>query len=373
VRFRYDDEHDELRRGIRRLLDAGAGPTAVLALAEAGESYDPALLARLVGEIGLYSLALPERFGGAGFGLVELGIAFHEAGRALLRAPLLATAVASELLVGCGEDRRVPELLAAVAEGKTAIAAAVHEPGTGWTSVPATIAARGGAGWELTGRKEWVLDGDSRDVLVVSAGTPDGPSLFLVEAGGPGVTREAVPSFDLSQRVARVDLAGCPAQLLGEAGAAGAVIERARSIALALLAAEQTGIAERCLEMARDWALRREQFGRPIGSFQAVKHKLAGVRLELEAAISASMYALWAADAGPAELPAAARIAAVTCGEAAVLSAGENIQVHGGIGATWEHPAHLYLRRALLDRLLFGDAQTHLAELAERVTEIAER
>jgi alkylation response protein AidB-like acyl-CoA dehydrogenase len=371
VRFRYDDEHDELRRSLRRLLDASAGPEAVLAAADSGQGYDLRLLTRLADEIGVYGLAVPEGLGGAGYGQVELGVVFHEAGRALLRAPLLANTLASSLLACFPEDKSVRALLPEVATGRTAVSFAVHEPGAGWSTRPTTTAVLRGGGWELTGRKDWVLDGDVCAVLVVAATTAAGPTLFLADTTGPGVTRETVPTVDLSRQVAQVELAACGAELVGTDGGAAEVLERGRALALALLAAEQTGIAERCLETATEWALQRQQFGQPIGSFQAIKHKLADARLELEAAVSASMYALWAADSAPDQLATAARIAAVTCGEAAVLSAGECIQVHGGIGVTWEHHAHLYLRRALLDQRLFGDVQTHLAGLAEQVDEIA--
>ena len=368
MQFRFSDEHEELRRGLRRLLEGSGGPAS-----EPDEPLDDSLIKRLVDELGVYALAVPEDRGGAGFGFVELGVVFHEAGRALLRAPLLSTTLATVLLtdqaVGSAADR---ELVASVAAGALSAAAAIHDP----TAVTATTSRSGPDGggdagrWELTGTADWVLDGASAQLLVVAATTPSGPALFTVEPEGSGVAVERVTTTDPSRRVATIHLERCAARMVVEDAAA--ALDRARSIALVLLAAEQTGIAEACLEVAADWARQREQFGRPIGSFQAIKHKLADVRLELEAALSASMYALWAADSSPAELPVAARIAAVTCGEAAVRSAQENIQVHGGIGATWEHPAHLYLRRALLDRLLFGDTQSHLAELANEVDRIAE-
>jgi alkylation response protein AidB-like acyl-CoA dehydrogenase len=358
VQFRFGDEHEELRRGLRRLLEGAGAPTS-----DPDEPIDAPLVKRLVDEVGVFALAVPEEYGGAGFGFVELGVVFHEAGRSLLRAPLLSTTLASVLLTS--HACRDPDLVGAIAAGTRSTAAAIHDP-------ESVTAATGGGGWELSGTADWVLDGASAQTLVVAARTPSGLALFTVDASSHGVTAESVTTTDPSRRVARVRFERSPAQLAGRDGDATGALERTRSIALALLAAEQTGIAEVCLEVAAAWARQREQFGRPIGSFQAIKHKLANVRLELEAAVSASMYALWAADSSAGELAVAARIAAVTCGEAAVLSAQENIQVHGGIGATWEHPAHLYLRRALLDRLLFGDAQAHLAELANEVDRIAE-
>ena len=211
-------------------------------------------------------------------------------------------------------------------------------------------------------------DGAQAGLFVVSATSPDGPALFAVEAGAPGLAAEPVATIDVSRRFARLRLDGTPATPLAVPDALAAV-RRARDLGLALLSADHVGVAQRCLEMAVGWAKEREQFGQPIGSFQAIKHKLASVRLELEAAESACMYALWAARGAPDEFAAAARIAAYTCGAAALLAASENIQVHGGIGATWEHPAHVYLRRATAGRRLLADPQALLEDLAQVVEE----
>jgi alkylation response protein AidB-like acyl-CoA dehydrogenase len=236
-----------------------------------------------------------------------------------------------------------------------------------WHDLPRTTATPDGDGWVLSGAKNWVLDGATAGLLVVSAMTAAGPSLFRVAADAPGVTVQPVETVDPTRRIARVDLAGAPATLLGAEGDARAVLDDARDRAVVLLAAEQVGVAERCLETATEYAKTRVQFGRPIGSFQAVKHKLATVLLEVEAATSAMMYGLWVADRRPAELAEVACIAGSTCGEAALLAAGENIQVHGGMGVTWEHSAHLFLRRATVSRQLLGDPQSHLERLAGRI------
>jgi alkylation response protein AidB-like acyl-CoA dehydrogenase len=226
---------------------------------------------------------------------------------------------------------------------------------------------RTSGGWTLTGHKNWVLDGHTARLLVVSAVTDRGTSLFLVDTEAPGLQRAPVDTVDPTRKAAVLELTAVPAEPLGMEGDGDAVLRRTLDIGLVLLAAEQTGIAQRCLDMAGEYARQREQFDRPIGMFQAIKHKLADVLLEVEAATSALMYALWAADHHPAELPAVAAIAASTCADAALLAAGENIQVHGGMGATWEHPAHLYLRRATTNRLLLGDPQEHLERLAVHI------
>ena len=209
-------------------------------------------------------------------------------------------------------------------------------------------------------------DGAQAGLFVVSATAPDGPALFLVEAGAPGLAAQPVETIDISRRFARLHLDRTPATPLAVPHTVAAV-RRARDLGLALLSADHVGVAQRCLDMAVAWAKEREQFGQAIGSFQAIKHKLASVRLELEAAESACLYALWAARQAPDEFATAARIAAHTCGAAALLAAAENIQVHGGIGATWEHPAHVYLRRATAARRLLADPQALLEDLAKVV------
>ncbi len=371
MRFRFDPEHDELRQVIRRLLGESAGPAAVIALADEPAACDPRLTAGLA-EIGVYGLGVPERFGGAGFGMLELGVVFQEAGRAALGAPLLSPVLAADLLLQAaqsdvaGADGLAGAMLARIAAGELVAAPAIAEGPLGWDAVPATAATAGRPGWTLAGAKDWVQDGTQAGLFVVSAASPEGPALFAVEAGAPGVAVEPVATVDVSRRFARLRLDGAPAIPLAVPDALAAV-RRARDLGLALLSADHVGVAQRCLDMAVGWAKEREQFGQAIGSFQAIKHKLASVRLELEAAESACLYALWAAQGSPGEFATAARIAAYTCGEAALLAASENIQVHGGIGATWEHPAHVYLRRATAGRRLLADPQALLEDLAQVV------
>jgi alkylation response protein AidB-like acyl-CoA dehydrogenase len=374
MRFRFDPEHDELRQVIRRLLGQSAGPAAVIALADEAVACDPRLTARLA-EIGVYGLGVPERFGGAGFGMLERGVVFQEAGRAALGAPLLSPVLAADLVLQAaqadvaGANGLAGGLLARIAAGELIAAPAIAEGALGWDAVPSTAATAGSpTGWTLTGAKDWVQDGAQAGLFVVSATSPDGPALFAVAAGAPGLAATPVATIDVSRRFARLRLDGTPATPLAVPDALAAV-RRARDLGLALLSADHVGVAQRCLEMAVGWAKEREQFGQPIGSFQAIKHKLASVRLELEAAESACLYALWAAQGAPDEFAAAARIAAYTCGAAAMLAASENIQVHGGIGATWEHPAHIYLRRATAGRRLLVDPQTLLEDLAQVVEE----
>jgi len=364
VRFRFEPEHDALRSSLRRLLDkyvvgAGGGqPEGDL------KETDPDLLRRLADEVGVFALAVPERFGGAGFGLLELGVVFEEAGRSLLGAPLLATTAAAQLLVASGDEAACRHHLPGLAAGELIATVALTEDDPNEPAAHATTATRSGDSWTITGSKRAVLDVDSASALIVSAAAPEGTSLFTVDPTGPGVELVATPSVDLTRRLYDVRLSQAPAAVVGEVGAAETAIMRTLDVLRTLLAAEQVGITRACLDMAAEWAKEREQFGRTIGSFQAIKHKLANVALEHEAAVSAELMALFTADNSPADLPAVARTAAYICGEAALLAAQENIQVHGGMGATWEHSAHFYLRRAHLDRQLLGSPQQHLEALA---------
>jgi alkylation response protein AidB-like acyl-CoA dehydrogenase len=367
MRFRFDPEHDDLRQVVRRLLSESAGVTDVIRRAGDPAACDPLLTARLAREIGVYGLSVPGGLGGAGFGLLELGVVFQEAGRAALGAPLLSPVLAADLLARAAADDEVAAGLAGrIAAGELIAAPAIAEGPLGWDAPPATTATRSPGGWTVTGTKDWVQDGAQAGLFVVYVMAPDGPALFAVEAGAPGLATEPVATVDISRRFARLHLDGVPATALAVPDA-GEAIRRTRDRGLVLLSADHVGIAQQCLDMAVTWASQREQFGQVIGSFQAIKHKLASVRLELEAAEAACMYALWAAQEAPAEFASVARIAAHACAEAAMLAAAENIQVHGGIGATWEHPAHVYLRRATTGRRLLADPQALLEDLAQVV------
>src|SRR3984885_3431361 len=222
MRFRFDPEHEELRRVIRRLLTGSAGPAAVISREGEPGAFDPALPARLA-EIGVYGLGVPERFGGAGFGMLELGVVFQEAGRAALGAPLLSPVLAADLVLQAAQadvadaDGLVGGLLARIAAGELIAAPAIAEGSLGWAAVPSTAATAGGSptGWTLTGTKDWVQDGAQAGLFVVSATSPDGPGLFAVAAGAPGLAATPVATIDVSRRFARLGLDGTPATPLG--------------------------------------------------------------------------------------------------------------------------------------------------------------
>ena len=353
--------------------------------------YDADAWHRMADELGLLGLVIPETHGGAGAGCTELGIVAQEMGRALFCGPFLSTAVLAATALGeSADDAAQRRWLPAIAAGE--LIATVAIPGTPPSggapgSAPAAleaaalevaaleVAARPAAGeglgardgWVLDGAAGFVLDGHVADLVLVPAATGEGTSLFAVRGPAPGLTRTLLPAFDATRKYARLNFAATPATLLGPAGGAAPALARVYDLGCVALACEQVGVAERALDMARDYALLRTQFGRPIGSFQAIKHKLADVLLEVEAARSAAWYGLWAADAQPDQLPVVASIAQATCSAAAYLATAENMQVHGGIGYTWEHPAHLYFRRATTSRMWLGDPAGHYERLLSRL------
>jgi alkylation response protein AidB-like acyl-CoA dehydrogenase len=362
--FSFSAEQEALRAEVRRFLAAKSPEAEVRRTMATALGYDTALWAQLTEQLGLTALAVPEKFGGAGFGIMELGLVLQEAGRALLCAPLLSSAVlATFALLESGDTAACEAWLPQLADGALHATLVTSEP-----SDTATLSALSSpAGWRLRGRAELVLDGHLAGLILVPVRTPDAVSLFAVAGSPDGLDRQPVTAFDATRRLADLTFDDCPAVLVGAEGGAAPGLARTADVAAVALALESVGVAERALEMAVEYAKVREQFGRPIGSFQAIKHKLADVLLEIEAARSAAWYALWAATERPDELPVVAAIAAATCSEAAYLAAVENIQVHGGMGCTWEHPAHLYLRRATTSRQLFGNPDGYRRMLLERL------
>ncbi|MBV9380352.1 MAG: acyl-CoA/acyl-ACP dehydrogenase [Streptosporangiaceae bacterium] len=366
--FAFSPEQEELRRTVRQFLDKTSPEAEVRRLMATERGYDPDSWRRMAGELGLLGLAIPEGYGGAGAGFAELGIVAQEMGRALFCGPFLGTAVlAASALLESGDDAARRGWLPAIAAGELIATLALPGTlpgGTGWE-----VTARPGPGddWILDGIAQFVLDGHISDLILVPAAAASGTSLFAVSGAAPGLARGLLPAFDATRKYARLRFSATPAAPVGSAGGAAGVLARVFDLACVALACEQVGVAERALDMARDYALLRTQFGRAIGSFQAVKHKLADVLLEVEAARSAAWYGLWAADCRPAELPVVASIAKATCSAAAYLATTENIHLHGGIGYTWEHPAHLYFRRATTSRMWLGDPAGHHERLLSRL------
>jgi alkylation response protein AidB-like acyl-CoA dehydrogenase len=365
----FTAEQDELRQSVRRFLTAKSPSSAVRELMAEEAGYDPAVWKQLAQQLGLPGIAIPERFGGSGFSFVELSIVLEEMGRVLLPAPYLSSAVlAAYAILDAGDDDAAARYLPGIADGSRLATLASTEDSGEWTlDAITTPATRVGDGWQLTGAKSYVLDGHIADLLLVAARTPAGLSLFAVDATAQGLTRTAQPTLDQTRKLARVVFDGTPARLVGTEGAAGETLARTLDKVGLALAAEQVGGAQRVLEMAVEYAKTRQQFDRPIGTFQAIKHKASEMLLRLESARAAAYYGAWAVAEDTDEVASVASLAKAYCSEAFFFIAGENIQIHGGVGFTWEHDAHLYFKRAKSTQLLFGDGVFHRERLLERI------
>ncbi len=367
--FLCTDEQLELRATVRDFLASKSAEESVRGLMATTAGYDPAVWRQLSGQLGLAGLAVPEEYDGAGFGYVELGIVFEEMGRALLCAPYLASvALATEALLRCGDEAARKDLLPGLATGTTIGTLALLEQPGRWDEASVRMRARrDSGGWVLDGGKRHVLDGHIADLIMVGARTPAGVGLFAVDGTAPGLRRVPVPTLDQTRKQAHLEFTGTPARLIGDEADGWRVLRQVLDTAAILLAAEQVGGASRAVEMAAGYAGMRVQFGRPIGSFQAVKHMCADMLTEAEAARSAAYYGLWALAADSEDVPLAASLAKVYCSAAYSKIAGDLIQVHGGIGFTWEHPAHLYFKRAKTCEAMFGTPGYHRDLLASRL------
>jgi len=366
--FAATDEQNELRRTVRAFFEQKSPEHEVRRIMETPDGYDRAVWHQMADQLGLQGLAIPEEFGGSGFGYPELGVVLEEAGRTLLPGPFFGSVVlAGTTLLCCGDDGAKSRYLPGIATGETIAALALTEQSGRWSSEDVQTSARqDGARWTLNGSKTFVLDGHLADLLLVVARTDSGISLFAVD-DTERLTRRMLSTLDQTRRQARIDFADTPAELIGAEGRAWPALSHALDTAAACLALEQVGGAQRCLEIAVDYAKTRHQFGRPIGSFQAIRHKCADLMLEIECARGAAQYAVHTAALRMAELPAAASLAKAYCSDVYTKAAAANIQIHGGIGFTWEHPAHMYFKRAKSSEHLLGDAAYHRGLLADRV------
>ena len=369
MNFAFSEEQEELRRIVRQFLETKSSEAAVREQMDTEQGYDTAVWSQMADQMGLQGLIIPEEFGGSGYSYVELIVVLEEMGRSLLCAPYFSTVVlAANTLIHSGDDAAKSDLLPGIASGETVATLAFTEANGRWDEAGVTMSATpGGDGWVLDGTKMFVLDGHTADLVLVAARTPAGVSLFSVAGDATGLTRTPLATMDQTRKQARLEFSGTPATLVGTDGGGWAVVERVLDLAAVALAAEQVGGAQMCLDMSVEYAKVRVQFGRPIGSFQAIKHKCADMLLEVESAKSAAYYAGWCASELNDELPSVASLAKAYCSDAYFHAAAENIQIHGGIGFTWEHPAHLYFKRAKSSELLFGDPTYHRELLAQRI------
>ncbi len=352
-------EQIALRDAVTDLLAKRAGESEVRRLMAEESGYDAALWAELA-EMGLLGLTIPEEFGGAGAGLAELAVVSEQMGAALLCAPYLSTAVLTpHLLAALGDDDECAAVLPRIAKGELIATVAFAEPGDARPPRhPVTEATEAGAEtWSLTGEKTYVLDAASADLFYVLAQTSSGSGIFAVDR--PNVTVTPLTAVDQTRKQGRLTLDGASGRLVGRIGAARTALDTALDRAAVALIAEQAGGAMHAMQMAADYARTRFQFGRAIGSFQAVKHMCVDILLEAQSAVSAARHVAASFDAQEPDRLIDLALAQAYCSEAYVTTAATNIQVHGGIGFTWEHPAHLYLRRARTDAQIFGDPAWH--------------
>jgi len=369
VNFAFSEEQEELRKAVRRFLEDKSPETEVRRLMETEDGYDEAVWRQMADQLGLQGLTIPERFGGSGFGYVELVVVLEEMGRALLCAPYFSSvALAANLLMATGDEAAQADYLPSIADGSKIATVALAEASGRWDEEGVTVAASDTDGqWRVSGEKLYVLDGHAADLILVAARSADGVSVFAVDKGAQGYQAASLSTMDQTRKQAKLTFDATPARLVGAEGEGWAAVSKMLDLAAVALAAEQVGGAQKVLEMAVEYAKVRVQFGRPIGSFQAIKHKCADMLLEVESAKSAAYYAGWAAAEDSDELPVVASLAKSYCSEAYFHATAENIQIHGGIGFTWEHPAHLYFKRAKSSELLFGDPTYHRELLAQRI------
>ena len=368
MNFAFTEEQEQLRQFVRSFLDDKSSEAAVREQMDTENGYDPAVWSQMSDQLGLPALAIPEAYGGQGYSFVELGVVLEEMGRRLLCAPFLSGVLASQAIIHSGDEAAMKAHLPGVASGATLAALAFTEESGKWDEAGITLAASGsGSDYTLTGTKSFVIDGATANLLVVAARTASGVSLFTVAGDAAGLTRQSLSTMDQTRKQAKLTFADTPATLLGTEGAGWATMSTVLDLGAIALAAEQVGGAQFVLEMAVQYAKDRVQFGRPIGSFQAIKHKCADMLLEVESAKSAAYYGMWCAAELNDELPSVASLAKAYCSEAYFHAAAENIQIHGGIGFTWEHPAHLYFKRAKSSEIYLGDPSYHRELLAQRI------
>jgi alkylation response protein AidB-like acyl-CoA dehydrogenase len=362
-------EQEELRASVRRFLADRVPMTAVRSLMDATDGGDPAVWEMAGQQLGLQGIAIPEEYGGAGFTFTEQAIVLEEFGAALYGGPYLASAVlAANALLASGDESAKKTYLPGIASGELVATLAFTEEDGSWDPDATRLAASEvGGNWQLDGRKSFVLDGHTAGLILVIGRTAAGLSLFAVPADASGLTRTALPTLDQTRKLARLDFDAVTATLIGVDGAGQALLSRTLDIAAIAQAAEQLGGAQRTLDMAVEYAKVRHQFGRPIGSFQAIKHRCADLLLEVESLRSAVVYAAAAVAEDSPEIPVVAALLKAYASDVYFHVAAENIQIHGGIGFTWEHDAHLYFKRAKASELFLGDAALHRERLATRI------
>jgi alkylation response protein AidB-like acyl-CoA dehydrogenase len=376
--FGFSDEQDMLRQTARAFLEEHCPTTFVRQMMEDDKGYSPDLWKEMA-ELGWLGLAFPEAYGGQGLGFVDLTVILEEMGAALLPSPFLSTVLLAgqTILIG-GSEAQKKTYLPRIAEGSLIATLAMTEPSgrfdaDGITAVKATPE---GEGFSISGTKLFVADAHVAELMVVAARTKEagnksfGISLFLVDRNSPGVSVTLLKTMDQTRKQCEVVFDHVRIgrdRLVGMVDMGWPILQKVLNLATVSLCAEMVGGAQRVLDLSVAYAKERVQFGRPIGSFQAIKHKCAEMMLQVESAKSAAYYAAWAVDEDVPEAPLAVSMAKAYCSDAYRHTAGEGIQVHGGIGFTWEHDMHLYFKRAKYAEFTFGDATYHRELVAQEL------
>ena len=372
MKFSFSSEQEEFRSNLRRFLGERSPTKEVRRLMATDAGFEAAAWRKLNSELGLTAVRIPEAYGGQGFGFGELCIVLEEMGRSLLCAPFFSTAVlATGAILNAGTEAEKQALLPGIAAGDTVATLAWVEQPSRWDAAATTLTAKpSGSGYVLDGFKSYVLDGHTADLIVVLARAPGssgdkGLSLFTVKGDAKGLSRTLLKTMDETRKLAHLDFKGVEATLLGEAGAAAAPFARTMVEAAVCLANEMAGVSDRLREDSLEYAKMRMQFGRAIASFQSMKHKHADMLVDVELAKSAAYYAAAALDEGDDDVVAVASLAKAAASDAALQTAVHAIQIHGGIGFTWDNDTHLWFKRAKSSEVLLGDAHHHREQMMQ--------
>jgi len=368
MQFAFTDEQEQFRDIVRRFAGERSPITEVRRLMDTEPGFDPVVWQQLTGELGLAALTIPAEHGGSGFGPIELGIVMEEFGRSLMCAPFLSSSVlATGTILAAASEASQAALLPSLADGSRRGALALVEEDGSWEvdDVQSRAVHKDGR-WQLSGHKRFVIDGHTADFILVVARSDEGLGLFNVSSDAPGLSRHLADSMDATRKLADLTFDAVEAVPLGQANGVAEAIDESLDMAAVALANEMVGGAQALLESAVEYARMRVQFGRTIGSFQAIKHKCADMLLDVESARSAAYYAAAAAAEGDPEAPALASLAKAAASDTYVRTATETIQIHGGIGFTWENDTHLWFKRAKSSEVMLGDPATHREKLMQR-------